>query len=57
VPDPIAESYADCIHLRCENCGALPADYCVNPLNQRPRGVPCLARIHDAEFDQAGRQS
>jgi len=48
MPDPIAAAYADCIHLRCRRCRAEPNDYCLNPITDQYRGVPCVARIHEA---------
>lgn len=49
MPDPIAEAYADCIDHRCPNCGAAAGAYCVNPINELPRGTPCLVRIAESE--------
>lgn len=52
MPDPIPEAYADCVHVRCRSCRADPDEFCTNPINGLIRGVPCWARIRDAESEQ-----
>ncbi|WP_328856859.1 hypothetical protein OG579_16825 [Williamsia herbipolensis] len=41
--DPAA-AYADAIDAHCEACGAEPGQLCTNPINQRPRRIPCVRR-------------
>ena len=44
--DPVPAAYADCIdHPEpCPTCGALPGDWCTNPINHRQSAIPCVAR-------------
>lgn len=49
MPDPIVQAYADCIDVRCPCCRAPAGDYCLNPITDQYRGVPCVARIHESE--------
>lgn len=49
MPAPIADAYADCIHLPCPCCRAPADDYCTNPITKTFRGVPCVARIQESE--------
>ncbi len=46
---PIAVAYADCIDVPCPECQAPQRQWCMNPINQRPKAIACLARYKAAE--------
>jgi len=47
--DPVLAAYADCIDYRCDNCGALPDQWCTNRITTLYAAVPCLAREKAAQ--------
>jgi hypothetical protein len=49
--DPILRLYADCIHLPCDNCHAVPGCYCRNPITKVTRRTPCVVRDRAADAE------
>ena len=49
IGQPVWPAYEvnDAITRKCPHCGAEPNDACIDPDQQRPTRIPCLARLKD----------